>query len=107
MAVQDIKLGTDGDLYFDPINPDLVLAPSDMQHITDIIQSVPGHYKEFPLIGFNPYQYLNGKTNPQVINQALKIQLQADGYTIGSGGVNVVVNPDGKIEIKALDVTRG
>lgn len=78
MAAQDFKLDSDGDIAIE--NGDFVIAPSDQQHILDIMQSVPGWIKKFPLVGFNPYQYLNGRTSSTDLNKNAKIQLQADGY---------------------------
>ena len=106
MIAYDIKLDANDDIFIDPIKMDFVISPSDSQHIKDILQSVPGWYKEFPLVGFNPYQYLNARINPQAVNQAAKIQLQADGYTIGSGGVDLTLTPDGILKVNTLDVTR-
>lgn len=79
MAAQDFKLDSNGDIAIE--NGDFVITESDQQHILDIMQSVPGWIKEFPLVGFNPYQYLNGRTSSTELNKNAKIQLQADGYT--------------------------
>lgn len=79
MAAQDFKLDENGDIAIE--NGDFVITASDQQHILDIMQSVPGWIKEFPLVGFNPYQYLNGRTSSTDLNKNAKIQLQGDGYT--------------------------
>lgn len=78
MAAQDFKLDENGDIAIE--NGDFVITASDQQHILDIMQSVPGWIKEFPLVGFNPYQYLNGRTSSTDLNKNAKIQLQGDGY---------------------------
>lgn len=102
----DFKLDTDEDIFIDPVTFDFVIGPSDKQHVKDILQSVPGWWKEFPLVGFNPYQYLNGKVNAQEVNKNAKLQLMNDGFNIGQDGIDIKINPNGTIEVKVLDVTR-
>lgn len=78
MIAKDFKLDNNGDLAIE--NGDFVITESDQQHILDIMQAVPGWFKQFPLVGFNPYQYLNARVSPTDLNKNAKIQLQADGY---------------------------
>lgn len=79
MKAYDFLTDIDGDLLIQ--NGDFVIGESDEQHILDIMQSMPGWFKQFPLVGFNPYQYLNARVSVTDLNKNAKIQLQADGYT--------------------------
>jgi hypothetical protein len=99
----DFLQDEDGDLLIE--NMDFVIGPSDQQHVKDILGSVPGWFKKFPLVGMNPYQYLNGKASQTAINQNATIQLQSDGYVKGPGGIEVKIE-SGIIDISAVDVFR-
>jgi hypothetical protein len=101
MIAKDLKLDENDDLVIE--NGDFVIAPSDKQHIKDILQSAPGWYKEFPLVGFNPFARLNARNNKQALNKDAKIQLQADGYNVSALDLDVV---DGNIIINTLEVSR-
>ena len=76
MASLDLKCDADGDLLI--VNGDFVISDSDQQHNYDIIASNTGDWKEYPLVGFNAFQFLNSRTTPAQLNQVAKIQLQAD-----------------------------
>lgn len=108
--VYDLKVTKDAngidDLYIDPVTMDFVIEPSDKQHVADIMNSVPGWWKKFPLVGFNPIQRINTRESITSINQAAKIQLTGDGYKIGPQGINIVRNNDGLLEIQTLDISR-
>lgn len=82
MDAKDIKLDEDDDLFIDPITGDFKISMSDDQHIQDIIDSFPGHYKEFPSLGVGIEQYLNSSGTEQKINREIKLQLHADGYDV-------------------------
>lgn len=96
MKAQDIKLDSDGDLLIK--DGDFVIGPSDEQHIKDILNSVPGWFKEFPLVGINPFQFLNSRDSSQQLNQIIKTQLIGDGFAKESVIVYVTINQDNKIE---------
>lgn len=102
----DFLEDANGDLLIDPVAMDFVFGPSDNQHVADILQSVPGWFKDAPLVGFNPYQYINGKTEPSAVTQNATIQLQGDGYLKGPGGINVTVDSNGNVIVNALDIYR-
>lgn len=104
MIAYDLKVDDTGDMVIE--NGDFVIAPSDSRHIRDILMSKPGDYKQYPLVGFNPYKRLNAKIDATTNNKDATTQLTADGYVKGPGGINVVITPNGVLEIKALDVTR-
>lgn len=78
-AAKDILLN-EGDLDFE--NGDFKNGLSDNQHITDIIQSSPGAYKQFPLCGVAIINYLNSSGAQNILNREIRVQLQTDGYTI-------------------------
>ena len=104
MAAQDFKLDTDGDLAIE--NGDFVIAESDKQHIKDIMNSVPGWFKKFPLVGFNPYQYLNARTNAQEIKNRAFTQLDADGYKVNPDGIQIEIDANGNVTGEIFDIVR-
>ena len=83
---QDFQLDDNGDLNI--VNGDFVVAPSDPQHIFDIIASFQGEWKEFPLVGVGIMQFLKSQNGGVAIN-AIKQQLQADGYSLSSVKTNI------------------
>lgn len=104
MEAYDFKLDDDGDLYIDPVLKDLVIAKSDRQHIRDLLAYAPGHLKEFPLVGWNPYKRLNAKTSRVQNNLDAKNQLLSDGYEVRD--IDLTLSSDGVIELNRLDVYR-
>jgi hypothetical protein len=78
MIAKDFKKDAKGDISIE--NGDFVVTDSDREHILDIMQSMPGWFKKFPLVGFNPYQYLNANVSSIEVSKNAKIQLQSDGY---------------------------
>jgi hypothetical protein len=75
-------LQNDGeDLIFNN-NGDFAIGDSEKQHISDIIYTAPGWYKEFPSVGVNIQQYLSGAGISDDLNRNLKLQLQSDGYSV-------------------------
>ena len=89
MGFQDFQLDDDGDLNIQ--NGDFVTAPSDVQHVEDIINSFIGEWKQYPILGVGLLQFLNSE-NPQQASTNIKQQLQSDGYSLQS----VVTNIDGQ-----------
>jgi len=90
---KDLKVDENGDLLI--VNGDFVITDSDQQHNYDIIASSPGDWKEYPLVGFNPMKYINSRATPAELNQAAKIQLQADGCS--NIKVNLSIDNNNKI----------
>lgn len=78
-------------------NGDFVITDSDQQHIEDIVEAYPGHYKEFPLLGVGVRQYINASGSQAELQSQIRLQLEADGYTIN----NVIIGDEGKIYIDA------
>jgi len=56
---KDILMDENGDVYAK--TGDFVIDASDDQHVQHILESAKGDYKQFPLIGANIMQLLNGK----------------------------------------------
>lgn len=79
-----------GDLNI--LNGDLTTAPSNEQHISDIIISFPGWWKEFTQLGVGVYQYFNSDGQNQAIISSMVQQLQSDGYT---SQPSAIYQPDG------------
>jgi hypothetical protein len=51
---------------------------ADNLYIQFILVSSPGHWKEFPLVGVGLHNYLQGTLQPQVIQRAIREQLERD-----------------------------
>lgn len=102
----DFKVTDDGSLFIDPVAADFVIAPSDQQHQEDILQSVPGWYKEFPLVGWNPYSKINARTNKQFNMQSATIMLISDGYVKGPEGIDFDLLPSGQFKMNVIDFYR-
>lgn len=104
MIAYDFKLDENGDLYIDPVTKDLVIVPSDKQHAFDILSSAPGHFKEHPLVGWDPIKRINGRYNKQEGNQAAKTQLRGDGYIVKA--LNIEMTPSGSLSLTEFDISR-
>lgn len=91
------------DIVLDEITQDIVVSSGDFR-IGDgtnqlqnyLIVSAPGHFKEFPLLGGNIFQYLNSTTSPAEIERNLKTCLAADifasSFVDTSGFPTIIVN---------------
>lgn len=106
MANFDFKLVPDGngndDLYIDPDTGDFVIESSDEQHVQDTINAFPGWWKQFPADGVGARAYLGSSGQIQALSRNIKIQLQADGYTVNNpkisyAGGQLTINPDATI----------
>ena len=80
MIFTDIQSDDDGDLFIDPNANDFVISPSDQQHISDIIISFVGWWKQFSLVGVGLSSFLNSSGREQELERLISLQLQADGY---------------------------
>jgi len=100
MARYDMKY-TNGAL--DISSGDISIVPSDEQHIEDTINAFAGWWKEFPFEGVGILAWLGGSINTQAIQRAIRINLEADNYTVGNPTVTVAndgkvtINPDANI----------
>ena len=78
MARQDFKLDSNVLVIK---NNDLVIGESDQQHITDLINSHYGWFREFPLLGAGASDYQNApSTDLPKFESAIKEALKTDGY---------------------------
>lgn len=75
---QDFAL-SGNDLFFQ--NGDFAIAESDIQHISDTLNSFPGWWKENPSDGIGAFSYLNSAGQEQKLRRNIQIQLQSDNYT--------------------------
>jgi len=75
----DILLDDDNDLLIE--GGDLAFGDSNYQHIKHIMQAAPGHYKQFPTLGANAQNFINGSPSADGLRE-VKIQLLADGYSV-------------------------
>jgi len=90
MTAADIALKRSADNIDDIIfrDGDFILSPSDEQHIQDIVESFPGWWKEFILIGVGIKSYINSSGKEQEIQGNIALQLRSDGYQVPSVDVN-------------------
>ena len=73
------------DIVLDEVTQDIVVVNGDFrvgdgtnQLQNYLIVSAPGHFKEFPLLGGNIFQYLNSVASPPEIERNLKTCLASD-----------------------------
>lgn len=75
---------------------DFAVDESDQDHIRDILQAAPGHYKQSPMIGANVTSHLKGSDMGSFI-RAIKINLGIDGYkniTVRQTGDNLGIDAE-------------
>jgi|SRR6185437_3686247 len=89
--VTDFKLIND-DLVIDTDLADFVIVESDNQHLYDIINSFPGWWKEFPQVGVGIQAYMNSSGKQQELSRNMRVQLEADGYTVNNLTINQMPN---------------
>lgn len=92
--VQDILIDDDADLRIE--NGDFVVGDSDQQHVLLIINTFPGHWKQYPTCGVGIMQYFVSSGQGAVLRRSINVQLTADGYRDIS--VDLRENPDGHFE---------
>lgn len=78
MIAHDFLEEQEGDIKIS--DGDFVVGESDKDHIRDIINSSPGHWKQFPLQGIDPPRYLNSKNTLQTLKNVINEKLTMDGY---------------------------
>lgn len=87
MAIfKDIITDTDFDLSI--VNGDISILESDSQHIDHIITADKGHFRQFPLVGVGIVNFLNASSSEQEIRQVIKLQLEADGFSVKQIKIN-------------------
>jgi hypothetical protein len=93
---QDILLNEEGDLLIN--NGDLVVKPSDQQHIEHLLTAKPGDLKFTPILGADIMQSKNGKLTQSDITRVRK-HLGMDGYR----NMRIALNSEGDLEIEKND----
>lgn len=66
------------DRDFQALNDDFLAGDADNNYIEYILVSSPGHWKESPITGVSIQKYLLGSQSPQVLQRAIRLQLEAD-----------------------------
>lgn len=74
----DILLSEQGDIIIE--NGDILVGNSDQQHVSHIIDSAPGAFKETPQLGLGIINYLKTNTSKTKFKRDLRVQLNFDGY---------------------------
>jgi hypothetical protein len=79
--VNDIDYLTDdnGDLIIE--NGDFKKGDATLQHVRDILLAAPGHYRQFPTIGADIGQMVNGELDVEM-KKKIRMNLTADGYKV-------------------------
>lgn len=93
--VKDIILDTDKDVEF--FDGDFIVSPSDEQHIVLIMDSLPGAWKQYPLMGAGIAYDLNSPLGVDGIKKKIKLYIAMDGYSI----ISLAVSPPKDIKINA------
>lgn len=94
--VNDILLDDAGDLAVTE-GGDLAVGYSDTAHIADLLESEPGHWKQWPLAGVGLWRWLNGPVDAErlrLLKREILLQLRYDG----AEGLSVSWR-EGKLEV--------
>lgn len=75
---KDILHNDEADLFFS--EGDLAVGNSDLQHVQDIVLTMKGEWKKYPLQGFDALKRIKSRVNEQEFKRDLKIQLAYDNY---------------------------
>lgn len=81
-------------------NGDFYFVVADQQHVVDNINAFPGWWKETPADGVGLMNYTKSSSDLQALARSIKINLQADGYSVENPSVtldensNLVINPN-------------
>ncbi len=102
-VAQDFKM-VDNDLYIDPKTGDFVIGPSDNQHIQDILESEPGWWKQFPLVGAGLRRLLKSKFTVQSTEAISKQQLEGDGYQVARPKISIDPNGNARVTPNATRI---
>jgi len=94
--VYDIIEDENGDVGVDE-NGDIAIGPSDDLHIKDAFVSCPGWWKQFVLIGLNPFKYINSRNTAQTLKNDATKQLIMIGYTDIKFPFDIAIDATGKI----------
>lgn len=86
------------------INNDLVIANGKFaiddslhQHVSDILESAPGNYKQSPLLGCDVTNLINGSNTSVEVERAIRLQMLQDGISVAEVSLRnneLIVNID-------------
>ena len=94
MARQDIKIQDNTPEF---TNGDFAIGESDEQHVIDTINAFPGWWKEYPQEGVGIRSWIGSPGNRQEVQRAIRIALEADGYSADNPSVEFL--PNGELKI--------
>lgn len=80
------------DFYIGGVIQPTPYGNSDNQHIIDIIVNNVGAIKQFPLLGFGLFRWLNSEAQTDVVYSSLTSNMKMDGYLVGIGTVKPAQN---------------
>lgn len=98
VKAQDIRVNDDGDLVF--IGGDFDVVVANDEHSKAIIYSFTGDWVQYPNLGCNIQDYLNGDIDPLKMQNLIEAQLKIDGFVIDSLQINKV-SKNAEIAIKS------
>jgi hypothetical protein len=75
---KDILLKQDGDLWIE--NGDFKVGISEEQDIARIVEALPGHFRNNPIIGFGFAKRIKNLASPESIRKGIDTHLQLDGF---------------------------
>jgi hypothetical protein len=77
--IKDIIIDDTGDLVFE--NGDFKIAGSDAQHVILIVNTSPGAWKRYPIVGVGIRNYEASSGRGAELKRLIYTQLQLDGFT--------------------------
>ena len=80
------------DFYINGVIQPTPYGNSDDQHILDIIVNNTGAIKQFPLLGFGLFKWLNSEATSDKIYQSLRNNMKSDLYLVQVGAINMISN---------------
>lgn len=80
IKAQDLRVDDEGELMF--LNGDFDVVVANDEHAKSIIYSYTGDWVQYPSVGCNIQDYLNGDIDPVSIQGLIETQLKIDGFVI-------------------------
>ena len=87
--VQDILLNDSDDLSI--VDGDFNVGESNEQHAILIVNTAPGSWKQFPVVGVGIGAFIGSSGQTATIKRRINVQMEKDGYT----NVQVSIVEDG------------
>ena len=76
--VQDILLNDSDDLSI--VDGDFNVGDSDEQHAILIVNTAPGSWKQFPVVGVGIGAFIGSSGQTATIKRRINVQMEKDGY---------------------------